>query len=268
MGAGQHRRGVRSGDHYCNGSVVGACRDDGRRLGSNVGACHRRWLGGHDGDGGIDRLCRGRHRPEHNLPAGERTRRSAENVARLQREFGIPDGAVVVWKENPQGMRMRETTWVDRSVGRAFMQVTWHDALGYPVASDFGEQSEVERKQQVVGDDYRVVAQQMLAEAAAGKDPIALRDLQREKEELQEARDRDWAAVTVRPKPTGERNPSARLALAPAPCRLHLRRSPSHHPWCNDHGRRSTRLRRRARPHLLRRQSRSPTDGKAPASPT
>jgi hypothetical protein len=131
---------------------------------------------------------------QQSLPAGERTRRSAEDVARLQREFGIPDGAVVVWKENPQGMRMRETTWVDRSVGRTFTQVTWHDALGHPVASDFGEQSEVERKQQVVGDDYRVVSQQTLAEAAAGKDPIVLRDLQREKEELQEARDRDWAA--------------------------------------------------------------------------
>ncbi len=131
---------------------------------------------------------------QHNLPADERTRRSAEDVARLQREFGIPDGAVVVWKENPQGMRMRETTWVDRSVGRTFTQVTWHDALGHPVASDFGEQSEVERKQQVVGDDYRVVAQQMLSEAVAGKDPIVLRDLQREKEEWQEARDRDWAA--------------------------------------------------------------------------
>jgi hypothetical protein len=131
---------------------------------------------------------------QKNLPAGERTRRSAEDVARLQREFGIPDDALVVWKENPQGMRMRETTWSDRSVRRDFTQVTWHDALGHPVASDFGERSEVERKQEAVGDDYRIVARQTFAEAAAGKAPTVLRDLQRESEEWQDALDRDWAA--------------------------------------------------------------------------
>lgn len=112
------------------------------------------------------------------LPADERDRRSAADLALLKWNLGIPDDAMVVWKEDLDGRRVRETTWTetsgagDQAVKRIFTAVTWYNPLGHAYGSDFDSYDRIQQIYSLADvAEFRVIRQQSIIEELSGIAP-------------------------------------------------------------------------------------------------